>query len=152
MVTKDCKVRFYSLMRYDGIFIKEIPNCHRGSINGLDVSHNSGYMITGGEDSMVKIWDYEAQKTIPYNFQCFIGHTYPLTNIIFNPCNNNQIISVSKRDGIYIWEFNGDVETDYKQGHLAGQDVPSLTTIEEKAPSLLEKIRTTHKAKKAFRN
>lgn len=28
----------------------------------------------------------------------------------------------------------------------------SLTTIEEKAPSLLEKIRTTNKAKKAFRN
>ena len=27
-----------------------------------------------------------------------------------------------------------------------------MGTIEEKAPSLLEKIRTTHKAKKAFRN
>jgi WD40 repeat protein len=88
VITKDCKVRFYSLIKYEGIFMREVANCHRGSITGLDVSNNSGYMLTGGEDSMVKIWDYEAQKTVPYYFQSFIGHTYPLSSIIFNPRNN----------------------------------------------------------------
>jgi hypothetical protein len=44
------------------------------------------------------------------------------------------------------------VQTDYKQAHIAGQDMPSLAAGEEKAPSLLEKIRTVNKAKKAFRN
>ena len=68
VVTKDCKVRFYSLMKYEGIFLRELANCHRGSITGMSISANSGYMITGGEDNMLKIWDYEAQKTIPYNF------------------------------------------------------------------------------------
>ena len=88
VVTKDCKVRFYSLTRYnskssraglrpeekkesdeyEGIFLREIANCHRGAITGLDVSLNSGYLLTGGEDSMVKIWDYEAQKTVPFYF------------------------------------------------------------------------------------
>jgi len=67
-VTKDCKVRFYSLIKYEGIFLREIANIHRGSINGIDVSNNSGYLLTGGQDSMVKIWDYEAQKAIPYYF------------------------------------------------------------------------------------
>jgi WD40 repeat protein len=52
-----------------------------------DVSLNTGYLLTGGEDNMVKIWDYEAQKTVPYYFQSFIGHTYPITSIIFNPKN-----------------------------------------------------------------
>ena len=68
IVTKDCKVRFYSLIKYEGIFLREIANIHRGSINGIDVSSNSGYLLTGGQDSMVKIWDYEAQKAIPYYF------------------------------------------------------------------------------------
>ena len=68
--------------------MREVANCHRGSITGLDVSKNSGYMLTGGEDNMVKIWDYEAQQSIPYNFQSFIGHTYAITNICFNPENN----------------------------------------------------------------
>lgn len=88
VVTKDCKIRFYCLMKYEGLFLREIANCHRGSINSIDVSFNSGYMLTAGEDSMVKIWDYEAQKTTPYFFQSFIGHTYPLRAIIFNPRNN----------------------------------------------------------------
>jgi len=123
VVTKDCKIRFYGLVRYEGVFLREIANCHRGSINSIDVSCNSGYMLTAGEDSMVKIWDYDAQKTIPFFFQSFIGHTYPLTAIIFNPRNNNQVISVGERDGIYIWDFNGDMEGDYHSDQLAGQDL-----------------------------
>jgi len=27
---------------------------------------------------------------------------------------------VSERDGIFIWEFNGDIESDYKADNLAG--------------------------------
>jgi WD40 repeat protein len=159
VVTKDCKIRFYSLMRFEGIFLREIANCHRGSITGMTISANSGYFITGGEDNMIKIWDYEAQKTVPYYFQSFIGHTYPVNSIIFNPRNNGQVISVGQHDGIFVWEFNGDIESDFKQQHLAGQDLPSSKDIEapssgvhEPQMSLLEKIRTTNKAKKAFRN
>ena len=68
VVTKDCKVRFYSLIKYEGIFLREIANIHRGTISSIDVSGNAGYLLTGGEDSMVKIWDYEAQKAVPYYF------------------------------------------------------------------------------------
>ena len=88
VVTKDCKIRFYSLMKYEGVFMKEITSCHRGSITALDVSKNSGYLLTGGEDNLVKIWDYDAQQAIPYNFQSFIGHTFPISSICFNPYDN----------------------------------------------------------------
>jgi WD40 repeat protein len=47
-------------MKYEGIFLREISSCHRASINSVDVSSNSGYLLTGGEDCMIKIWDYEA--------------------------------------------------------------------------------------------
>lgn len=76
VVTKDCKIRFYSLNTFEGTYLKELTNCHRGRISSISVSSNSGYLLTGGEDSMVKMWDYEAQKTTPFNFQSFIGHTY----------------------------------------------------------------------------
>ena len=66
--TTDCKVRFYSLAKYEGIFLREINFVHRGNLTSLSISQNSGYMITGGEDNMIKVWDYEANKTIPYFF------------------------------------------------------------------------------------
>ena len=113
IVTKDCKIRFYCLMKYEGLFLREISSCHRGSIRAVDVSINSGYMLSAGEDSMVRVWDYEAQKTTPFFFQSFIGHTYPLVAVLFNPTNNGQIITVGQRDGIFVWDFNGDFENDY---------------------------------------
>ena len=88
VATKDCRVRFYSLHRYEGEFMREVANCHRGMLTSLDVSGNSGYMLTGGEDTLLKIWDYEAQETRSFNFQSFIGHTYALKAVMFNPKNN----------------------------------------------------------------
>ena len=68
VATKDCRIRFYSLSRYEGVFMREVANCHRGDLTALDVSANSGYFLTGGEDTLLKIWDYEAQETRSYNF------------------------------------------------------------------------------------
>ena len=39
---------------------------------------------------------------------------------MFNPKNNSQIISVGARDGIFFWDFNGDVDADYAMPQLAG--------------------------------
>lgn len=91
----------------------------------MAITSNSGYFLTGGEDNLIKIWDYEAQKTHPYYFQSFIGHTYPVTAVIFNPMNNGQIITVGQQDGIFIWEFNGEIEQDFNQTGIAGQDLPA---------------------------
>lgn len=68
VVTSDCKIRFYSLAKYEGILLREINTVHRGNIVSLSISNNSGYMITGGEDCMIKVWDYEANKTVPFFF------------------------------------------------------------------------------------
>ena len=37
-------------------------------LTALDVTSNSGYFLTGGEDTLIKIWDYEAQKTTSFNY------------------------------------------------------------------------------------
>lgn len=67
-MTTDCKLKVYSLAKYEGIFLREISTVHRGSITSISLSSNAGYMLTGGEDNMLKVWDYEANKTVPYFF------------------------------------------------------------------------------------
>lgn len=111
LVTDDLRIRFHSLVKFEGVFLRELQTVHRGSINSIDLSLNGGFMLTGGEDNLIKIWDYEAQKSVPYYFQAFIGHTYPITDVMFNPCDNNTIISTADKDGIYIWQFHGDTHT-----------------------------------------
>lgn len=48
MATIDCKVRFYSLSKFEGIFLREISTVHRGAICSSAVSQNSGFLLTGG--------------------------------------------------------------------------------------------------------
>jgi WD40 repeat protein len=57
-----------SLSKFEGVFLREISTVHRGNVLSHSISNNSGYMLTGGEDNMLKVWDYEASKTIPYFF------------------------------------------------------------------------------------
>lgn len=61
-------MRVYSLAKFEGIFLREINTVHRDNITSLSVANNSGYMLTGGDDRMIKVWDYEALKTTPYYF------------------------------------------------------------------------------------
>jgi hypothetical protein len=50
---------------------------------------------------------------VPAYFQAFIGHTFPLVGTMFNPDDNNMVITAAENDGIYIWDFHGDTKTDY---------------------------------------
>lgn len=68
LITADLRIRFYSLDKFEGVYIRELATVHRGAINSADLSLNGGYMLTGGDDNLIKIWDYEAQKTVPFYF------------------------------------------------------------------------------------
>ena len=113
VVTKDQRVRIYSLATFDGAYIRELHTVHKGAVTCTDLSQNGGYMLSGGQDNLLKIWDYDAQKTVPYYFQAFIGHTYPLVNAMFNPLDNGMVISAAENDGIYIWQFHGDTHSNF---------------------------------------
>lgn len=113
IVTKDQRIRFYSLTRFEGNYMKELQTVHRGAVTATDLSSNGGFMLSGGEDNLIKIWDYDAQTTTPSHFQAFIGHTFPVVNALFNPWDNNMVFSAGQNDGIFIWQFHGDTHTNF---------------------------------------
>ena len=46
--------------------LRDLNTVHRGACKTTDLSKNGGYMLTGGEDNLIKMWDYDAQKTVPF--------------------------------------------------------------------------------------
>jgi WD40 repeat protein len=152
VMTNDCRIRFYSLARYEGIMLREVNVVHRGSITAMTVSQNSGYFLTGGEDSMLKVWDYEAHKTLPQFYQAFIGHTYPVRGVMFCPNDNSTVISCGEKDGLYLWDFYGDIRTQFAHQAEAPEQftLGNKETKEErpKSGSVLEKLRASKKEAK----
>jgi len=100
---------------------------------------------------LMKVWDYDAQKTAPYFYQSFIGHTYPVNQVMFNPLNNNVLFSSGEKDGIYIWQFHGDTQTNFHREEEGGEKQMIERQVDRDAlhePTVLEKMREAVKEKK----
>ena len=65
-------------------------------------------MISGGDDCLLKVWDYEFEKTGPKSSQIFIGHVGRINCLAFD-ANNTTIVTGGGSEGLYFWRFFGDI-------------------------------------------
>ena len=106
-ILDNCNVRFYALSRYEGVFIKELMNLHINNVNQFITSHNYKYLISSGEEGMIKIWDMKMVFKTMQSYQQFIGHSTGVRSLILME-NKGLLISASENSGIYFWNFLGD--------------------------------------------
>ena len=106
-ILDNCNVRFYALSTYEGVFIKELMNLHINNVNQFITSHNYKYLISSGEEGMIKIWDMKMVFKTMQSYQQFIGHATGVRGLILME-NKGLLISSSENSGIYFWNFLGD--------------------------------------------
>jgi WD40 repeat protein len=106
-ILDNCNVRFYVLGSYEGILIKELMNLHINNVNQLIISHNFKYLISSGDEGMIKIWDMKMIFKNMQSYQQFIGHATGVKGLILME-NKGLLISASENSGIYFWNFLGD--------------------------------------------
>ena len=133
-ILENCCVRFYALSTYEGIFIKELMNIHIHQINQFIVSKNYKFLISSGEEGMIKIWDMKMVFKPFQSYQQFIGHASGVRAIILME-NKSLLISASENSGIYFWNYLGDVtftETEISQEMEKLTDVNLMKDISKK--------------------
>jgi len=84
---------------YDGNQIRELDASNTGGINGLDIDRCGQYFITGGDDTILKVWDYQAGEIVYTG----TGHADAITRLKFSP-DRTKVVSVSKDGGILVWK------------------------------------------------
>jgi ribosomal RNA-processing protein 9 len=57
---------------------------HFDEVNCLAISPNGKYLVSGGKDRIVRVWDIHNQKQI----QSFLGHRDTITGITFDKEND----------------------------------------------------------------
>ncbi|KAE8299976.1 Cilia- and flagella-associated protein 52 [Larimichthys crocea] len=94
----DRKVSYWEV--YDGTVIREVEGSKSGAINGMHVTQDGKYFVTGGDDKLVKVWDY-AEGVVTHIGK---GHGGSITSI--KVCSNNStLISTSADGAILRWRF-----------------------------------------------
>ncbi|KAM9296141.1 cilia- and flagella-associated protein 52 [Gastrophryne carolinensis] len=94
----DRKVGYWEV--FDGSPIRQLDGSLSGAINGLDISNSGDHFVTGGDDKLVKVWDYNEGEVTRVG----IGHSATITRVTICPLTR-FIISVSSDGAILRWKF-----------------------------------------------
>ncbi|MEE6506774.1 hypothetical protein FKM82_007846, partial [Ascaphus truei] len=94
----DRKIGYWEV--FDGSAIRELDGSMSGAINGMDICGDGAHFVTGGDDKLVKVWDYNEGEENHVG----IGHSGNITNLKICPLSK-YIISVSADGAILRWKY-----------------------------------------------
>lgn len=93
----DRKIAYWETL--DGSLIRELEGSSAGGLNCLETSPDGRFFVTGSNDCIVKIWEYNRGDTTHIG----LGHAAIITACKFSP-DSKHIITVSADGAIIIWK------------------------------------------------
>lgn len=104
---------------FDGQAIRMLDGSETGEIHALAITESGEHFVSGGQDKLVKLWDYD--EGICYYKG--VGHSGEITKICISP-DQRTMVSVGTEGAIFMWHMPEKVfET------KADQDMP--TAVED---------------------
>nr|XP_054762828.1 cilia- and flagella-associated protein 52-like [Lytechinus pictus] len=84
----------------DGSEIREMEGSQTGAINTMDISPDGRHFVTGGDDELIRVWDFNEGVVTKIG----TGHCSEITRLRICP-NQKFIVSVSKDGAIFRWKY-----------------------------------------------
>ncbi|XP_069124586.1 cilia- and flagella-associated protein 52-like [Argopecten irradians] len=98
----DRKLVYWDVL--DGSRIRVLDGSESGSINAMDITADGSVIATGGDDKILKLWNYDTGEVISVG----LGHSGNIQRIKISP-DNSHIVSVSADGAILVWKFPRDL-------------------------------------------
>uniref|UniRef100_A0A4W5R399 Cilia- and flagella-associated protein 52 n=1 Tax=Hucho hucho TaxID=62062 RepID=A0A4W5R399_9TELE len=111
----DRKIGYWEV--YDGSAIRELEGSLSGAINGMHISQDGQHFVTGGDEKLVKVWDYSEGEVTHVG----VGHSGSITSVKISS-NNRSMVSTSV-DGAVLLSLEQRANLQY------AMDVPSQQNI-----------------------
>eukprot|EP00960_Hanusia_phi_P075929 768485-Hanusia_phi.AAC.1 len=108
-MTRDSRLQSYDLN--EGRIVQESSPLHLDNVNTMDFSDNGNFLLTGGNDGILKMWALGKNGPHEARCQCFIGHSSPINRALFTP-DKKQVVSVGSGKGILVWDLLVDTAED----------------------------------------
>jgi WD40 repeat protein len=99
----DRKIAYWDT--FDGQAIRVLEGSDEGELCCLAISESGQTFCSGGQDRLLKVWDYEG-GTCKY---LGIGHSGGITAVAIAP-DQKSVVSVGSEGAIFIWNFPDEAE------------------------------------------
>ncbi|NJR66468.1 MAG: protein kinase [Leptolyngbyaceae cyanobacterium CRU_2_3] len=100
------------LGKLDGFTRRLQSTTHHGTVWSVGFSADGRYVVSGGDDRVVKLWDIQTGKCL----RIFQGHKGPVLAVQFTP-DRQHILSASADQTIKLWEITTGHEVQTFKGH-----------------------------------
>lgn len=117
VASSDNRLKLYTC--HNGALFKEIqiPGGvgSEAIVNDIDISENGKYLVTAGEDQLVRVWEVATGYS-----QSFLGHGAPVIEACF--FSQDRVISIGGSGGILCWNFAGKLDLEVGETLLGIQE------------------------------
>ncbi|KAJ1527986.1 hypothetical protein ONE63_007914 [Megalurothrips usitatus] len=93
----DRKIQYWEC--YDGSLIRDLEGSTAAALNSLDICSDGSFFVTGSNDFLVKVWNYNEG----YTTHIGVGHAGIITTVRLSP-DSKYLISVSDDGAIFTWK------------------------------------------------
>uniref|UniRef100_A0A8C7I4C2 Cilia- and flagella-associated protein 52 n=1 Tax=Oncorhynchus kisutch TaxID=8019 RepID=A0A8C7I4C2_ONCKI len=94
----DRKIGYWEV--YDGSAIRELEGSLSGAINGMHISQSGQHFVTGGDEKLVKVWDYSEGEVTHVG----VGHSGSITSVTISS-DNGSMVSTSVDGAVLRWRY-----------------------------------------------
>jgi len=94
----DRKICYWEAL--DASLIRQMDGSMSGSVNGMVINTEGSQFVTGGDDKLVKVWDYDGGIVTAVGS----GHSDQIKKVALSP-DNATCVSVSRDGAIAIWNM-----------------------------------------------
>uniref|UniRef100_A0A8C8FXF7 Cilia- and flagella-associated protein 52 n=1 Tax=Oncorhynchus tshawytscha TaxID=74940 RepID=A0A8C8FXF7_ONCTS len=94
----DRKIGYWEV--YDGSAIRELEGSLSGAINGMHISQSGQHFVTGGDEKLVKVWDYSEGEVTHVG----VGHSGSITSVTISS-DNGSMVSTSADGAVLRWRY-----------------------------------------------
>jgi len=96
-VSSDKRIVFWDA--FNANIIRELEASVNSQPNSVFISPDGSSLVTGGDDKLVKVWDFQTGELIAVGR----GHCGNIKKALYSP-DQSIIVSVGAEGGIYIWK------------------------------------------------
>jgi WD40 repeat protein len=97
-VSSDKLIVFWD--RFNASVIRELESSMNAQPNSIHISPNGRFFVTGGDEKLVKVWNFQTGGIIAAGQ----GHCENIRKVLYFP-NGSNIVSVGADGGIYSWKI-----------------------------------------------
>ncbi|VDM29294.1 unnamed protein product [Toxocara canis] len=98
-------------LKYD----KKNSKCHKGQILALAISPQDRFLVSGGVDATIRVWNFASLELIKE----LTGHKNAITGLAFR-LDSQQLFSCSRDRSVKAWDLDQMGYVDTMFGHVDG--------------------------------